>query len=329
MKRTFSPSEAAFEGFRLVGRKPGLIAIWALIYLLLAAAVLAAVWAVFAPDLPSIVAQISAARTATSGGSEPAWAIPLMMRMRALQWTVQPLALIVGVVFTCAVYRAILRPRESGFAFIRFGGDELRLIALGIIYFFLGMAAMFVVIFVISIVGVSAYFAMAKGGQGDWVGLLAVLAGIAFACLAIWVSVRLSLGWVISFAERRLAIFDSWRLTKGQFWRMFGCYLLTWIFTVVLSLAVMAVLGIVVLVIGGSVAAQFQTGGTPDWNRLAPLVAPAIAVWAIVGSIVSAIARVVMTAPSAAIYRELTSTPDAAPDSGDPWAGSRSQGLVL
>ena len=48
---------------------------------------------------------------------------------------------------------------------------------------------------------------------------------------------RFSLAGVMTSAERRQRVSDSWRLTKGRFWRLLGCYGLA----VVLMLAALCV----------------------------------------------------------------------------------------
>jgi hypothetical protein len=322
--KTFSPSEAAFEGFRLIGRRPGLIVVWSLLHLVLTALVLAIVWGVMAPELPSILSRIAAASAAPPGEADPSWAIPLMIKMRALQWTIQPLAWLAAVIFTCAIYRALLRPQERGFAYLRLGGDEFRLIAVAIVYAVLVFVAILVLAVAGGILGVALYFGTVKsagGAASGWFAAGLTVLICAFLCLAVWLGVKLSLAWPISFAEKRIALFDSWQLTRGNFWRILGTYLLAFIFAMVLGMVVVMVFGIALLFSAGSLAGMVHSGEVPDWNRLAPVLIPLGVVWILVASVMGAISRVVLTAPGAAIYRELTG----APADGE----ARAQGLVL
>ena len=311
--KTFSPSEAAFEGFRVIGRRPGAVAAWALLHLVMAAIILSLVWLILAPEFPGLMAQVAAARAAVGGApADQSWAFPLIMKMRALQWIVQPVGLVFGVVFTCAVYRAMIRPQDRSFAYLRLGGDELRLIALGIIYFVLAFVAVFALIIASALIGGVLYVGIARGGQNaGWFGLSIVVLCIAAACAAIWIAVRLSLAWPISFAEKRIAIFDSWRLTRGAFWRILGTYLLTMIFVLIFSMAVMAVLGVMMLIGGISLGGVFQAGAAPDWSRLGPVVGTLVAIWAAAASVISAMTRTVITAPGMEIYRALSGFDDA------------------
>jgi hypothetical protein len=329
--KTFSPSEAAFEGFRLIGRRPGVVAAWALAHLLLAAIVLGLVWLILAPDFPTVIAQIAAAKTAV--GVTPAdqsWAMPLMIKMRALQWIFQPFGLVFGAVFTCAVYRAINRPQDSGFAYLRLGGDELRLIALGIVYFVLAMVAVIALIIVSAIIGGALYVGLSRGGQnGGWFGLSLVVLGVAVACAAIWIAVRLSLAWPITFAERRIAIFDSWRLTRGAFWRILGTYLLTWIFVLIFSMAVMMVIGVLMLIGTISLGGALKSGEAPDWSRLTPVLGVLAVIWAGTASVITAMSRAVTDAPAMQVYRALSGLGDAGDPVSAPDAPLRPTGALV
>jgi hypothetical protein len=308
--RTFSPSDVAFEGFRLIGRRPGAVAVWALLNLVLGAVLVGLIWAVLGPDLPTLFSQIAAARTAAGGGAmDPSWAAPFALKMRAIQWIVQPFVLLFGVVLTCAVYRAMVQPSANGFGYLRFGGDEIRLIALGIVYFIMAFVAVLVLVLLGGFLGALLYFLLAKGGQGGgWIALVAVAAGVALVCTSIWVAVRLSLAWPISFAEKRIAIFDSWRLTRGNFWSLLGTYLLSWIFALIFSMGAMLVLGVVVL-IGAMSFGGVLHGEAPDWTKAGPAIAVIGGIGLVANSVLSAMTQVVITAPGMAIYGALSGAP--------------------
>jgi MFS family permease len=310
----FSPSEVAFEGFRLIGRRPGAVAAWALIDLVLGGLVLALIWMALGSELPTLIAQIAAARTAAAGAAPDAsWAAPLAMKMRAVQWIVQPIGLLISVMFTCAVYRAMVRPKESRFAFLRIGGDELRLFALGFIYGVMAVVAVIGLVVVGVVAGgiAIAIFAGGHGAGAGWGWFVAVLIALTLFCAAIWVAVRLSLAPPISFAEKRIAIFDSWRLTRGNFWRMFGAYVLTWIFVLIFSMAVMMVFGIMILIGGAMLGGVLHGEAPPDWSKLAPTIAVLGILWLAASAALSAATRAVITAPAMAIYRALSGQPSA------------------
>jgi hypothetical protein len=64
----------------------------------------------------------------------------------------------------------------------------------------------------------------AFGPQG--LALVSALA-MAFAAVMIFVSIRVGLAPAATIARGRVAVFQTWRLTKGQFWRIFAATLLS------------------------------------------------------------------------------------------------------
>jgi hypothetical protein len=66
-------------------------------------------------------------------------------------------------------------------------------------------------------------------------------AGFLAFILAIWMSLRLTLAPPALVAERRLAIGDAFRMTRGNVWRLIGLYIVTWIAVAVLVAIVMTI----------------------------------------------------------------------------------------
>ncbi|MEN3745721.1 hypothetical protein TPR58_00980 [Sphingomonas sp. HF-S3] len=139
-----------------------------------------------------------------------------------------------SIILINAVYRAMLRPSESSFAFMRIGGDEFRMLGLAVI-FFIGIVILYLLMLLATMV--VAFVIGAIAGQNTAVaGVLTFVLGIGFFALWIWVLVRLSLIFPMTFHRRRIAIDEGWALGKGRFWTLFGSYLVVWLLIVVLAL---------------------------------------------------------------------------------------------
>lgn len=288
----FSATDAAFEGFRVVRRQPMALVFWALFYLVVMVAALAMVGG-------SVIGLMSAAETLEqSGATSFDDVMPVLSAYMAIFAVVLPVSLIASAMIYAAVSRSVLRPGESAFGYLRLGMDEVRVLVVSVVLFIL-FAVLSVVLF--GIVGMVAGFSTAADMQALWlVVVLLVFAAIAFF---IWLAVRLSLAIPITMAERRIAIFDSFAVTKGRFWPLLGMALLAFVMSIVVGL-----LGSLV-----AMPIQLATGGL---NGLAGLEGesiptilqaawPAIAAWVVINAVISALQVAVIYAPFSAAYRDI------------------------
>ncbi|KQS56437.1 hypothetical protein ASG17_10635 [Brevundimonas sp. Leaf363] len=289
---SLSATEAAFEGFRVARRSPLAIVWWSGAYLLM----FAAVFLIGGPALVQVMAQ---AQALESGGD------PSMDDIRALGesyaafmgWIVPP-AIIIGAMLNAAVARAVIRPAESAFGYLRLGMDEVRVfvvsLALGVL---VAVAAM--VIF--GVIGVLAGFASASGQS--WMWLIIVLASLAGIAAIVWLMVRLSLAIPITLAERRMAVLSSWGLTKGHFWPLFGIAVIAAIMSIIVSLLGGIVAAPLTLLTGGLNTLSSQEGAT--LVELIQVGWPALLAWGVINSVLSALQIAVLYAPFSAAYLQL------------------------
>lgn len=202
--------------FGLVRDHPAAVAVWALIYF-------------------AAVAGMSLAMQPFLGNlTDPEAMAANMQNMFGQLMLFQFGFFILYVAMWTAALRAILRPSEGGLAFIRFGMDEIRMfivmIILGIIFYFGFILAMIAV----TLVAVAGY---AAGGVVGAVAAAAIGSLLAFG-IVIWLMVRLSLAFPLTLLRGDIVIGESWRLTKGRFWPLFGAYLV--IFLVITALGIAA-----------------------------------------------------------------------------------------
>lgn len=167
------------------------------------------------------------------------------------------------MIFT-ATQRAVLRPAERGFAYLRFGEDELRQIGLGVfLSVCLSIAMVLAMIPLMIVVGIVFAITVAATGSPLAGVLLIVIAYFALMGASIYVEVRLSLAFPLTFLRRSFVIGEAWRLTKGRFWTLFGAYFVIWL---ILMVPMVIFFGLAVAPFFSELA---QNGSTPEGIQLA------------------------------------------------------------
>jgi hypothetical protein len=289
----FSATDAAFEGFRITREKPKILLIWAGFYLIVSFLMPVLLVTMGGQDLMALEA------AANDKSADPAAALDNFLALAPLYAVLLPVGLVVQAVLAAAVYRAILRPAETGFGYLRLSADEWRLALLTLIYFVLTLVA---VIVVVVVGGVSAGVAYSVLGSP----LFGVALGLFFLGLLFFVAVRLSLAPVMTFAEQKICVFESWNLTKGQFWRLVGAYVLAVAsVVVVLVLAMVIFMAVAAIAAGGDIASVSKIF-TPDLSSVGAYFTLPMIAYTIFGAFLNAFYYAVLVAPAAVAYRELT-----------------------
>jgi hypothetical protein len=289
---SFSATDAAFEGFRLTRRAPVAVALWALLYVVLMVATLA----LMGPSLATLMAEVARLQEVASPQPEDLQSLGALYAL--LVGTALPLSLLVTAVLAAAVARAVLRPAEAAFGYMRLGMDELRVLGVTLVLFVVFAIAWTLPFVLVGVIGGVA----TASGQG-WLWLVAVLLGLAGVAGVIWLLVRLSLAVPLVVAERRFAPFDSFALTKGRFWPLLG-------------MAVISVVMAMIVGLLGSIVVMPITLMTGDLERLAAFegasmaellqgAAPALIAFGVINGILSALQLAIMHAPFSAAYRDL------------------------
>ena len=291
----FSASESAFEGFRIIRREPATVAIWVVILLVLGGAAMA----VMLPLLNGFTASVTPG--ATPSGTQLA-ALGSLMRVYLFAL---PIYLVLLSVFTAAIYRAVLRPQEKGFARLRLGGDELRLIGLFLLMGLFFFAVFLVLGFVAGLV-VGGLFAAtgAKGAGGFALAMMVIYLALIAVC--VWFGVKFSFAAPLTFSQKRIRFFASWGATKGKFWPLLGCYLLAWVFVILVLLVDLVVSGALMLgAAGGDFSRVSSAMLRPDVTSAMGLLSPIYIVRLVVGAIFGVVMWMVGIAPAASAYREI------------------------
>lgn len=292
---TFSATEAAFEGFRVVRRNPLAILFWTLAYLVF----FGVAFLLVGSQMAGVMA---IAQTVEQGQPNPQDVQSLGQAYVSLMLLVAPLALLIGAVLNAAVARAVLHPAEKAFGFLRLGGDELRVLAVTVILA-LVIAAFTMVVFAIV---TFAAMAAAQVNQGLAV-LVAILLGIGGVLATIWLYVRFSLAVPITIAEKRIAPFASFAMTKGQSLPIFGMAIIGFIMSMLVALLGWIISLPVDLSTGG--IAKLATLDGQSAIQMLQIAGPGLIGWAVVNAVFSALQLAVLYAPFSAAYRDLKGLP--------------------
>lgn len=298
---TFSATDAAFEGFRVVRRKPTVLIWWTLAYLVFIGLVIMLAMG----SLIDLAGAAEALRGVTS--PRPEDMAPVTSAMNGIMAVAGPMGLLFGAVLNTAVARAVLEPERSAFGYLRLGVDELRVLAVTVALALLAMAAIVTAGILLGVLGGVAVSAL--GAMG---GIVTGLAVLALLVAAAWVAARFSLAVPITLAERKIAVFDSWRVTRGRALPIVGMAILSFMMTIVVSILFSVVLMPLSLIFG-------MAGG---WQELARMqgagvaevlsaLGPFLAVMTLFQAVGAALQLAVAYAPFSAAYRDIKGVPAA------------------
>ena len=294
---TFSATDCAFEGFRLTRRAPVAVLLWAAAY----AVFFGLLFLVAGPQFVTILSLI----TQMEGQAEPPMEAiqPLMQAYGVIIAWAAPLGLLFSAVISTAIARAVIRPEERRFGYMRLGKDELRVLGASLIVSLIMFAVSAVGFTIISLAGAAAMAAPAL-----W--LAVVLLALAMVALIIWLSVRLSLVAPSTVAEGRISVKQAFAMTGNKvFWPLLGMAIIAWIMAMLVGLLGSAVAAPLSLMVGGAERMIGMEGASVP--RLLGALAPMLAVSLVVNAIMTAAQVVIMYAPLSAAYLQIKGAPRA------------------
>jgi hypothetical protein len=305
---SFSASDAAFTGFRVVREHPTMVLFLAVIQVIFSVGLSLIMIALAGPALTQLQNLSPTAQT------DPLQSMRLLQQIAPLYLVLTPVSLMIYAVFYGAMNRAVLRPAESQFGYLRLGADEFRQLGLLVLMFLLFIGVYIAAIIGGMIVGLVVGMLMgmvagstAGGVLGVTVGVIGVLAAMVF------VGVRLSLASAQTFATRSINLFGSWTLTKGRFWPLLGTYLLVFCLLVIMGLLAVVILGSIAVIAAGGMSA-IGTLMKPDMSTIGIYFTPARILTSVLSALLTALFLPVSLTPPAAVYQSLTAPFGAGPD---------------
>ncbi|HXQ09417.1 MAG TPA: hypothetical protein VN805_00300 [Caulobacteraceae bacterium] len=293
----FSISEALGVGTGLLTRKPLAVLAWGVLPVI----VIVPFLLLFAGTLIAVISEASRA-----GADQSAIAAAILPQIGALFLFVL-LAIVIAWVLSAmigaAAYRAVLHPEQSGFAYLRFGSQELWLMAvgfvMGLVFFGIGLA--------LSIPQAIVNLAMLNSDVGPRITAV-LLFTLAREVITIWIWLRLSMALPMTFAQRKFQLFESWAITRGHTLQLLGFSVLAIVMLSVVNFVVLVVgVGGTFALAGGAIAAARANPQAFFASPQAVIAAagPALGLWAVLLVITSGVSTAIFRAPFAHIYRSL------------------------
>ncbi|MBS0297685.1 MAG: hypothetical protein JSR45_15350 [Proteobacteria bacterium] len=289
----FPITNCALEGFQVIKRAPLAVVAWIVLYLvaiglmfwgLFAAMGQAGLLTAFGADIP---------RDTT----DPTAVFKAMGPMLGVFGLMFPASIVLSMVMLCAIMRAVLRPEDKGFFYLRLGGDELRVFVVALVYYILAIVLFGALIGGI-VLGCIAEWQANKG--------LSILIGFAGGCAVFAIAVvfwnKLCLSFPATFATRSIRLFDGWALSRGRFWPLVGMNLLALLIGMAISIGFSMVAQIFQASAMGSMV-RSAGGGSPFVLNGPVLISFALAM--AVNMIGAVVQMVVVYSPAAAAYREI------------------------
>lgn len=292
---TFNIEDAAFTGVGLLARRPLAAIAWAFVW----AALVALITIPFAGALAAYVTLVAK----TGGHYSPYQLVPIAPQLGAFGLLMGLGGLVVGAVVSCAVYRAVLEPEASGYAYLRLGDQEIQVMLVN----FVRGVILFIINFVISIT--VAMLMILAGGITMLSAAIRVIGEVILLGVLFWVQLRFSLAGPMTYVDHRFRLFESWALTKGLIWRLLA------VGAILLVIGIVVYLAVVSLAVAGCLALWNNAPRPGDVQALLALapaqwmgaLAPFIALIAGMFVLAAALLTPIGLAPWPHIYRVMSS----------------------
>jgi hypothetical protein len=277
---TFSPSDAALEGFRLTRERPLTIAAWALINALGVSLIGALMLLALGGPLIDLI------KKGRFENIDPTTLAAVMADSWPAFLGIVLVVFLFSAILVAGVYRLVLRPNERGLAHLRVGRIEFKLALANLMLFPAGV----IWFGFVNVVGAGV-----AATSGVFMG---VVAGLIALTPMVYVGVRLLLLTPRIFDTGRISLREAWDLSRGKFWQLLAMFILSAIFYVMVWALIFIIHGALLLAGGGPEAVYSVSGGA--------MAIPVIILVFALEAILPVLQLILLTGPLAIAYQKLT-----------------------
>lgn len=268
---SFSPSDAALEGFQVLRHQWRAVVGWAGFQIIAMLALLVLMFVLLIGVVP-----FAASRDVADSLGGIIGALVLGVGGGLVQ-----------LVILTGLYRLMLAPEAPGYMHLRVGRDELRVLG----------AVLLTALIAVPLVTIAILLGGAASRLSGWAGFGVLSAAlIAAYCIVL----RLGLTPVVAFAEKRISLAEAWRRSRGQTWRLFGMAVL-----LVCLIGVVVVVTWLAVFIASGLLTGFQDLNLTDRETLSEHPGRFI-LQGLVELVLAPVFLVIGQAPWVAVYRALT-----------------------
>lgn len=183
--------------------------------------------------------------------------------------------LIIGVIswfvmaiIEAAFYRRVFKGENIAYPW-RIGTDEVRVmfsqLIFGLVVFGI-LAIFYVIIGMLSVQMVKSGIdgQEPSGGVMAMFGLMILIGFFVLLPLVIFLSIRLSPIAALSFVREKITFKETWQVTKGRFWPVFGSFVIVAILAYILNYVVQTILSLMMFANMGTIMSEFENMKNPE-----------------------------------------------------------------
>lgn len=292
----FSATDVALNGFRLVWQRPRAVLYWAALSFAFALGMNVFV------TLSAGTAFEKLFEMGFQPKGDPTVMLALVRQVLPTYLVVIAAALVLYAVLAAAMNRAVLRPADAAFGYLRLSADELRQLGLLAALAGLGLVGYIALVMVCALL--ASLLGLAAGAAGATALVIALLFVASIVALAFF-GVRVSLASPHTFATGRIDILGAWRMTEGRFWLLFGTYAMALALNMVVLVLSTAIALLASMIVSGGLGGP-QGAAAGDMSSLAVTLSPARLVYLVIAAVGTALSWPIRMTPPAVIYRALT-----------------------